>query len=80
MNEQIKLIKIMTDFRHYSTVLIALSVFLYIGILIKGTIHTEQHLLWILIAAFFLLFCAFLCLYISAEIKDKITDMEEENM
>jgi NhaP-type Na+/H+ or K+/H+ antiporter len=77
MNEQTKLSEKMTDFRQYSTVLIALSVFLYIGILVKGSIHTEQHLLWILVAAFFLLFCAFLCLYISAKIKDRITELEE---
>lgn len=77
MNEKQKLQCLVEDFRRYSIILIAFSVLVYIGMMIKGFTSSNEKLMFLLAIEFVLITLAFLALQRYKNYKQRLMDMDE---
>lgn len=66
----------MIDFRNFAVVLIAISTFLYIGLLTKTKVQFE-YLPVVVIGEFILIMFSFICFSISLKYKRKLQDSDK---
>ena len=76
MDNQKKLKDKMIDFRNFAVVLIAISTFLYIGLLTKTKVQFE-YLPVVVIGEFILIMFSFICFSISLKYKRKLQDSDK---
>ncbi|NCU17488.1 YrhC family protein [Pallidibacillus pasinlerensis] len=78
MRKERKLKELVEDFRRFSTVLIALCVFIYIGIIIKGFSSITEHIWYLIAIIVVLITLAFMFLHRANKYQKKLMEMDED--